>query len=140
MTAPLTVLRAVDRLYEAVVTEPDVWGPHTIADWAEELAATGLTKEQARAVRRCLRAAERLRDFWLGDRVAVAAHDWRTRVDVALGARAWRPALELAQAGLDGDPSPELFAEVQERFRVVHSRPWLDGVDYETWRSSSGTV
>lgn len=140
MSSTLALLGAVDRLYESVVTHPEVWGPQAFADWAEEVAAGGVTKHQARAVRRCLRAAERLRGFWTGDRVAVVGEDWRTRVDIAMGARAWRPALELAQAGLEDDPSPELFAEVQERFRVVNSQPWLEGVDYDTWRASQGRV
>jgi hypothetical protein len=140
MSSTLALLAAVDRLYEAVVTEPEAWGAQAFSDWAEEVASGGVTKVQARAVRRCLRAAERLRDFWQGDRAAVVADGWRTRVDVALGARAWRPALELAQAGLEDDPSPELFAEVQERFRVVNSRPWLEGIDYETWWARRGTV
>lgn len=140
MSGTLALLAAVDRLYEAVVTQPEAWGPQAFSDWAEEVAAGGVTKDQARAVRRCLRAAERLRDFWAGDRAAVAADDWRTRVDVALGARAWRPALELAQEGLNDEPSPELFAEVQERFRVVNSQPWLEGMEYDTWRSSQGAV
>lgn len=140
MSATLALLRAVDRLYEEVVTDPQAWGPQAFADWGEEVASTGPTREQVRAVRRCVRAAERLRDFWAGGGAAVAAHDWRTRVDVALGARAWRPGLELAQVGLETEPSPELFDEVQQRFRVVHSRPWLDGVDYETWRASRESV
>ena len=140
MSSTLALLGAIDRLYESVVTHPEVWSPQAFADWAEEVAAGGVTKDQARAVRRCLRAAERLRDFWAEERAAVAAADWRTRVDIAQGARAWRPALELAQAGLEDDPSAELFAEVQERFRVVNSQPWLEGVDYETWWSAKGTL
>ena len=140
MSATLALLQAVDRLYEGVVTNPADWGPQAFADWAEEVAAAGVTKDQARAVRRCLRAAERLRNFWDNDQAAVDADDWRTRVDVALGARAWRPALELAQAGLADHPSAELFAEVQRRFRVVHSKPWLDGVDYDEWRALRGTA
>lgn len=140
MSSTLALLAAVDRLYQAVVTQPEAWGPQAFADWAEEVAAGGMTRDQARAVRRCLRAAQRLGDFWAGDRAAVTADDWRTRVDVALGARAWRPALELAQAGLEHEPSPELFAEVQERFRVVNSQPWLEGIDFDTWRSSRRTM
>ncbi len=84
-------------------------------------------------MRRCMRMAEKLRDFWERGEAAVAADDWRTRVDVALGPRAWRPALELAQHGLDAVPSPELFDEVNGRFRVVNSEPWMDGIDYDTW-------
>jgi len=140
MSATVSLLAAVDRLYESVVTDPEAWGPQGFADWAEEVAATGITRNQARSVRRCVRAAERLQAFWGQGQAAVAADDWRARVDVALGARAWRPALELAETGLEEDPSPELFDEVQRRFRVVNSRPWLDGVDYPTWLAGRGKV
>jgi hypothetical protein len=36
-------------------------------------------------------------------------------------------------AGLDRSPSPELFAEVGRRFRVVNGTPWLEGVTYDAW-------
>jgi hypothetical protein len=134
MTDTLSVLRAVDALYESVVTSPDSWGPQAFADWAEDLASGGLTRDQARAVRRCVRAAQKMRDFWASGGGAVSADDWRTRVDVSLGARAWRPPLELAMTGLSDDPSEELFEEVAQRFRVVNSQPWMDGVDYAAWR------
>jgi hypothetical protein len=54
-------------------------------------------------------------------------------VDIALGARAWRPTLELARLGLENAPSPELFAEVKKRFRVVYSERWMEDVDFATW-------
>jgi hypothetical protein len=129
----LGILAAVDRLYEGVVMEPESWNERAFADWAEELAAGDLSRDQARGVRRCLRMAQRLRAFWVEGGSVVVAEDWRTRVDVALGPRAWRPTLELARDGLDDEPSPELFELVRERFRSVNSEPWLEGVSYEEW-------
>ncbi len=89
----------------------------------------------AREVRRCLRAARQLRDFWLEPPSGVPsdAGDWRTRVDLALGIRAWRPLLAIAQAGLREAPSAELFAEAKARFREVHGERWMEGVSYEEW-------
>ncbi len=139
MSDTLTLLRSIDALYEGVVTDPSSWGGPAFGDWAEEVAGAVPTRSQARAIRRCLRAAERLRDFWAGDRAQVAADDWRTRVDVALGARAWRPTLELAMEGLTEQPGEELFLEVKRRFRIVNSQPWMDGVDFETWRASASS-
>lgn len=137
MTGTLALLRAIDRLYASVVGDPQAWHEQAFADWAEDTTAAGISREQARSVRRAMRMAERLRDFWLAGEAAVAADDWRTRVDIALGARAWRPTLELAQYGLDVERSPELFEEVRTRFRVVNSEPWMDGVDYEEWLAST---
>ena len=137
MTSTLSLLAAIDRLYEAVVTDPEGWHEQAFAEWASDAAAAGIDREQARCLRRSLRIAEKLRDFWLRDEAAVATEDWPTRVDVALGARAWRPTLELAQYGLDSEPSPELFDEVASRFRIVNSEPWLDGIDYDTWQEAA---
>ncbi len=133
MTDAVGLLRAVDGLYESVVSTPEQWGRQAFADWAEDAAAGGLTKEEARAIRRCLRVADKLRDFWTKERAVVSADDWRTRVDIALGSRAWRPTLELAQAALGAAPSPELFDEVKKRFRIVNSEHWMDGIGYEEW-------
>ena len=137
MSQTLQILRAVDGLYESVVTSPEGWGPQAFADWAEDVAAAAPTRDQTKAIRRCLRAAQRLRDFWADGGGVVAADDWRARVDVALGPRAWRPPLELAMAGLADEPSEQLFEEVKERFRVVNSKPWMDGVDYSAWRDGA---
>jgi hypothetical protein len=138
MSSTLGLLHAIDRLYEDVVVAPEAWNPQAFADWAQEAAADGVTKAEARALRRCLRLATKLRDFWLEGEARVDAPDWRTRVDIALGARAWRPTLELALAGLDADPSEALFEEVQTRFRVVNSEHWLDGMTYEQWCEERG--
>lgn len=137
MSRPLRLLAAIDDLYASVSTEPELWRDQTFEDWAAELAGEGLTKEEARAVRRSLAMARRLRDFWGEPGRSVDAAEWRGRVDVAYGARAWRPALELAMYGLEVDPSPEMFEEVRERFRVVNSEAWMEGVEYEEWVARS---
>ncbi len=133
MTSTLRLLAAIDELYARTVTEPDRWHEQAFHDWAGDLNADGLTKEQARAVRRALGMARKLRDFWADPARIVDADDWRSRIDVAFGARAWRPTLELAIAGLDAEPSPELFDEVRTRFRVVNNELWLEGVEYADW-------
>lgn len=137
MSSTLGLLDAIDRLYADVVTAPDAWGEQSLADWANEVTAGGVDRQQARSVRRALRIAQRLRDFWLRDEAVVSADDWRTRVDVALGPRAWRPTLELAQHGLDVEPSAAVFDEVKARFRIVNSEAWMDGVDFAAWYEES---
>jgi hypothetical protein len=136
----LGVLRAIEGLYEAVVTEPAAWGEQALADWANEALtdAGELPKDAVKQIRRSLRAAEKLQSFWTDGRSAVADHDdWRTRVDIALGARAWRPLLDLARIGLEHSPDPELYQEVKERFAVVTSDRWMDGVSFEQWQAST---
>lgn len=137
MSQTLRLLQAIDELYDGVSTAPEQWRDQSFEDWASDLAAEGLTKEEARAVRRVLNMAMKLRDFWAAEERGVDASDWRSRVDVAYGARAWRPTLELAMHGLETEPSPELFAEVKQRFRIVYSEAWMDGVDYEEWVARS---
>jgi hypothetical protein len=129
----MSLLAAVDDLYSSVVVDPEVWTDQALADWVEDAASDGVTREEATALRRCLRAAEKLRAFWAEGRAQIPADEWEARVDIALGVRAWRPALELAMAGLDRSPSPELFAEVGRRFRVVNGTPWLESVTYDAW-------
>ncbi len=138
MSSTLALLGAVDRLYQQVVTDPVGWPPHALAEWAEELAATGPTREQTRLLRRCLRVAERLQRYWMDPATGVTSADWRSRVDIAVGVPAWRPPLDLARLGLETEPSEALFDEVAGRFRVVHSRYFMDGIDYQTWSSGSG--
>jgi hypothetical protein len=139
--AYLTVLHSVDSLYERVVTAPQAWSDDTLAGWAGDLFVDGAapSRELAREIRRCVRAARRMRDFWLDPAPGVPsdAGDWRTRVDVALGIRAWRPLLAIAQAGLREAPSPELFDEAKTRFREVHGERWMEGVSYEEWLQDS---
>ena len=133
----LRLLRRIDELYESVVTEPQRWSDAAFADWAEDTfgAADRIDKAEARELRRCLRAAGKLRAFWSVDGVTRPPDvgDWCTRVDIALGISAWRPTLAVAQIGLERAPSEELFDEVRARFRVVNSAVWMDGIEYEAW-------
>lgn len=140
MTSTLALLAAIDRLYAGVVTAPEEWHDQAIADWAGDVTASGVDREQARSLRRVVRMAERLRDFWLRGEAAVPADDWQARVDVALGPRAWRPTLELAQHGLDTEPSEALFEEVRTRFRIVNSEPWMEGVDFRSWHEGTAAT
>lgn len=132
----VSVIYAVEGLYESVVTAPSSWNDQAFSDWADDtlVDAAELPKEAIRQIRRCLNAARKLAVFWSGDSSAVADHDdWKSKVDIALGPRAWRPTLELARIGLGAAPSEELFDEVKDRFAVVNSERWMDGVDYEQW-------
>jgi hypothetical protein len=131
----LGLLSRVDALYESVVTQPDHWTEDTFADWASEATAGAVApRPAAREIRRCLRNGARLRDFWMRDEARPDDHgDWRSRVDVALGPRAWRPLLEIARLGLEDAPTEDLFREVQERFRLVYSDRWMEGVSFSEW-------
>ncbi|VAW09235.1 hypothetical protein MNBD_ACTINO02-1618 [hydrothermal vent metagenome] len=134
------LLDRIDELYGAVVMDPTSWSDSTIHDWAGELFdAEKPDKETARGVRRCVRAAIKLQLFWIDSSNSRVddAEDWRTRVDIALGGPAWRPTLELAQHGLRSGPTPELFAQVQHRFRLVYNQPWLEGVTYTEWKTAA---
>lgn len=144
----LALLGAIDGLYESVVSDPAAWREQAFADWASDaLGDLGpLPRPFAREVRRAIRASQRLQRFWAdqpvacdgsggfdpGEPTSVEA-DWRARVDAALGARAWRPSLAIAQIGLDLDPSPALFDEVKRRFPLVHFERWMDGLTYDEW-------
>jgi hypothetical protein len=128
-------------MYRGVVLRPGVWDDATLAEWLDGSAGDAeqvVSKDLARELRRCVRAAQRMRDFWLEDDPSrpADAGDWRTRVDMAMGPRAWRPTLAIAQLGLEENPSADLFEEVRERFRVVHSERWMEGVDYQEWLTS----
>jgi hypothetical protein len=132
------LLASVDELYRSVVSEPEAWSDTALADWAGDLAgASPIPKPVAKAVRQSLRAAQKLQAFWVDAAGAAATdttpEDWRSRVDRALGPRAWRPTLDVARIGLADAPSPELFEEVRGRFRVVYSDRWMEGVTFEEW-------
>ncbi len=132
----LGLLASVDDLYRAVVTEPEGWTEQAFADWAGDVLGdvADLPRPAHRELRRCLQAARKLRGFWASPQAPSPGDgDWRSLVDVGLGARAWRPTLELARIGLDEVPDPELFDEVKNRFRVVHSERWMEGVDFAAW-------
>ena len=131
----------VDELYASVVFEAQQWDEAAFAEWHEALAASvgPVGKQAASQVRRALRAAMKLQAFWASIEAEryTSERDWRVRVDVALGARAWRPTLELARMALEADADAETFALVQERFRLVNNQPWLPGVSYESWAEGS---
>jgi hypothetical protein len=134
----LAALASIDDLYRAAVERPQACDDATLAEWMDAAAVAneeGYPREVARELRRCVRSAQRLRDFWLQDDPTRPpdAGDWRARVDMALGPRAWRPPLAIAQIGLEREPSEQLFDEVRERFRVVNSEKWMEGVDYSAW-------
>ena len=134
--AYLGTIRAVMGLYESVVSEPGTWGEQAFTDWANETltGAHELTKDAIKQIRRSLRAAQKLQQFWLDDRSSVSDHDdWRTRVDIALGAKAWRPLLDFARIGLEMSPDEELFNEVKELFAVVTQDRWMEGIGFEQW-------
>jgi hypothetical protein len=136
----LSVIYAVDGLYESVVTSPFAWNDQAFSDWADDalVDAAELPREAIRQIRRCLNSARKMAAFWGEESSAVSDHDdWRSRVDIALGPRAWRPTLELAQIGLRNAPSEELYDQVKARFAVVNSERWMDGVDYEDWLRKS---
>lgn len=136
----LALLTRIDALYESVVTQPEAWTEDAFADWVADSTAGSIPpKPIAREVRRCLRIAQKLRVFWLEDVERPPDHgDWRTRVDLAVGPRAWRPTLEIARAGLDEAPSETLFEEVGRRFRVVNSDRWMEEVSFSDWLAQHG--
>lgn len=139
-SAYLSLLYAIEGLYESVVTDPQAWRDQAFADWANDtlVDASALPKEAVRQVRRSLSAAQKLAAFWSAGSSGVADHDdWRSKVDIGLGPRAWRPTLELARIGLEEAPSEELFLEVKDRFAVVNSERWMDGVTYDEWRAGT---
>lgn len=136
----LSTLRSIESLYESVVTDPRPWGEQTFADWADDtlVAAGDLPRDAVREIRRSLRAAQKMQTFWAAERGAVSDRDdWRTKVDIALGPRAWRPLLDLARVGLDQAPSEELFEEVRERFAVVNSERWMEGISFDEWSTNN---
>jgi hypothetical protein len=130
------LLAEVDALYEGCVTEPGRWNDQAFADWSDAVAGSAvLDRESARAIRRCLTAARKLQLFWSDRLMAQAPESWRSRVDFALGARAWRPQLELAEHLLTTQPSEQVFDVVASLFPLVRNQPFLDGIDYEEWRA-----
>lgn len=131
----MTLLNEIDLLYERTVMSPDSVTEQSFVDWMENVA-TGhqVDRVAAKYVRRCLQVARKLAAFWQGAPSASSAPpDWRARVDVAQGSRAWRPQLELAQHLLEKTPSEETFGYVVDLFRVVVNEPFLDGISYEEW-------
>jgi hypothetical protein len=127
---------AVEALYEAVATDPGSWTEQTFVDWADSVTSDGpLSKEEAKYLRRALRMAQTLRAFWAN---APARPDlgWESRVDLALGPRAWRPVLDLAESQLRTSRNEEAFTEVARLFPLVNGDEFLDGANFVDWRDS----
>lgn len=129
-------------LYEGVVTQPDTWTDQALADWAEAAASVeGVDRTSAKSLRRVLNTGSKLRSFWMADaRVSDPSIGWKSRVDIALGPKAWRPVLDLGLHDLDVSPDESTFEVVGEMFRVVNNRPWLEGVSYEEWLADSQRI
>jgi len=136
LTLPALVAMA-DELYRSAVTEPDRWNEAAFAEWIDAAAAAApeASPEEVRALRRVVRMAMRLATFWSSP--AAGGHagetEWMARVDLAAGPPAWRPTLDLGEAALAADPSPELFRHVAERFRLVTNQPFLGGAGFDEW-------
>jgi hypothetical protein len=127
---------AVEALYEGVVTAPAKWNEQMFVDWTETVDSDGaLTRQEARHVRRALRMAQKLRSFWMGsqDRPDL---EWHSMVDLAMGPRAWRPVLDLAEVRLHEVRSEEAFTDVVRLFPLVNSEEYLDGIEFEDWKKT----
>lgn len=130
----MSIVDDVDTLYRGCVMDPDRWGEQAFADWLEGVSlSTSIDRETAKYVRRCVTAARKLAAHWSDADRSRAPDEWRGRVDLALGAKAWRPQLELAQSLLERHPDEGLFDRVCELFPVVTNQPFLDGIDYDEW-------
>lgn len=130
------LLAQCEELYSAVCFDAAAWTDRALADWIEGVAASShVDKDVGRELRRIVRAAQKLRDFWLDPAAGRPPDhgDWRTRVDIGIGVRAWRPLLALARLGLSREPAAELFEDVKERFRVVSGERWMEGVAFDAW-------
>jgi hypothetical protein len=129
-----TLLSDVDELYRSCVMEPDRWTEQALADWAESVGSgPDVDRDVARHLRRVIGAARRLAAHWQDVERADASDDWRSRVDVALGARAWRPQLDLAMHLLEAAPDADRFDVVASLFPVVMHAPFMDGISYVEW-------
>ena len=134
----MSLVREVDLLYERCVTAPDECNDQFFVDWADGIASSEeVDRSDAKSIRRCMRAGQRLAAFW-STADQPGGSDWRSRVDIALGARAWRPQLELARNLLERHPSEENYDAVVTLFPLVHNEPFLDGVGYEEWVEAGG--
>ncbi|MCL1601327.1 MAG: hypothetical protein M3112_07305 [Actinomycetia bacterium] len=131
----MTVLDDIDQLYEAAVTSPESLNDQMIQDWTEGVAGNyDIDRLGAKYVRRCVTAARRLSAFWATwDPTLERPTEWPSRVDLALGVRAWRPQLDLAHHLLIEDRDPATYERAAHLFRVVHNQPFLDGMTFEVW-------
>lgn len=133
----VALLGQCEQLYSDACFQPETLPDSALADWIDGIAGSmEVDKAVGRELRRVLRATQKLRDFWLAPAEGLPPDhgDWRTRVDIGLGTKAWRPLLELARYGLDQQPSDELFDQVKDRFRVVSGERWMEGISYGQWR------
>ncbi|MEA2023580.1 MAG: hypothetical protein U9N79_04725 [Actinomycetota bacterium] len=133
----VSLAAAVDDLYRDVVMEPERWGDEAYGEWMANLTIdpTSIDRRAARSLRRAVRMATKLQRFWSSaesERYR-GEESWEARVDLAVGIPAWRPTLELAEQELAVSPSPEGFADVRRRFRIVNGTTWMEGVDYDEW-------
>ena len=127
---------AVESLYEAVVTDPVRWNEQMFVDWADTVDSDGsLSKAEAKYVRRALRMAQTLRTFWCEepDRPDIG---WESRVDLALGPKAWRPVLDLAEFSLRESRSEGSFVDVARLFPLVNGEDFLDGIGFDEWNQT----
>ncbi len=133
----VSLAAGVDDLYRDVVTDPDRWGDEAYGERMENLTIdpASIDRRAARSLRRAVRMAMKLQRFWSSAEAERyrGEESWEARVDLAVGIPAWRPALELAEQEFDASPSPEGFAEVRRRFRVVNGTTWMEGIEYADW-------
>ena len=135
----MSVVESLDSIYERVIADPNV-RESDLLSWVNEALYSlerPVDKRITREARRIARLGRRLAEFWRRPEMqGKAPEDWRSAVDEALGSRGWQPTLDIIRFGLETDPTPELFEEMQYRFAVVHFRPWLEGIDYESYMAS----
>jgi hypothetical protein len=134
----MTVLDEVDQLYELAVTSPISFNDQMIQDWSEGVAGGyEIDRLSAKYIRRCVNIAKKLAAFWsVRDSTQDDPAEWAPRVDLALGVRAWRPQLELAQHLLEATPDEVTYDKAAELFRIVNNEPFLDGMSYEAWSAT----
>lgn len=119
----LGLLADLDGLFASVAMAPGEWDEYRFAEWAAEHIGSRepLANEPVRLVKKGIRRAQRLQDYWSGRDGGPA--DWRQRVDEALGSTGWKPGLDLARWGLENDPTEELYDEYRLRFQAVEFQP-----------------
>jgi hypothetical protein len=128
------LLAEVDTLYEACVMDPDRWQEQAFIDWADGVSVGySLDRTSAKYVRRSMTMGTKLAAFWSAHAELRGTESWRSRVDIAMGARAWRPQLDLAEYLLHTSPTEDVFDVVVELFPLVRNQPFMDGIAYEEW-------
>ena len=128
----LSLARAVDALYESVITDPAGWTDDRFGEWSTDLVADGdpPSREALRQMRAAIRNARKLQKYWSKHE---PPSEWAMAVDQALGGVGWDPSLRLAEMALEETQDEEAFDEVRRRFRMVNSVPWLEGTSYADW-------